>query len=484
MQDTNKPKKGSQKTLQKPTFSVLTIVKAKKILLSIFLVYLGTWALSFCLLLIQLLDDDRKFMEACQIIVTKVFPKGTFLLVHHILFVLLFLVFLLVRYFIKVYRKKGVKIFFKQLALRCIFPISLLFFGFKTLVHVNSKEAFDFTWDKSAMNNSGKVNRYFETDAKQRGMSVFGWRGESDRAIEALIKANVEWVTVVPFLYQENELTKVMEVPDITDSYGRRDSIFIANMQKMRAKGLYVHLKPHLWMSEGWRSNVSLDSKAEWEAWFQSYSTNMLHYAKMAETVGAELFCVGTELRSSIKEQPKAWCDLIAKIKAIYSGKLTYAANWHDEYEHIGFWDELDYIGIQAYFPLTKDKNPDLETIKKGWEPHLKTLEAFSETHKKPILFTEVGYKSEATATIKPWEWGTDLGILYQKKSDRTQQLAYEALFQMVWHQSWFAGVHIWEWNNQSTEEGAKTNLNFSPRFKPAENTIAKWFGQPQATAE
>jgi len=284
---------------------------------------------------------------------------------------------------------------------------------------------------------------------------------------------------VVPFLYQENERTKVMEIPEKNDGYGRQDSLYIAIIRKIRDKGLYVHLKPHLWMSEGWRSNVSLDSKTEWDNWFRSYSTNMLHYAQMAETAGAELFCIGTELRSSIMEQPKAWCELISKIKAIYSGKLTYAANWHDEYEHVTFWDELDYIGVQAYFPLTEGKNPDLESIKKGWEPHLKTLESFSQEHAKPILFTEVGYKSEAAATIKPWEWGNTLGILYQKKSDRTQQLAYEALFQMAWHKTWFAGVHIWEWNTQSTREGAKTNLNFSPRFKPAENTIAKWFGLP-----
>ena len=459
---------------------MITTVKIKKTLLSVLLVYLGSWLLSFGLLLIQLLDGDRSLAEASQIIITNIFPNGTFLMVHHILFALLFLAFLVIRYFVRLYRKKGVKVFFKQLAVRCLLPVGLVFFGFKTLVHVNSREAFDFTWDSSAMNSSGKVNRYFEIDAKQRGMSVFGWRKDNAQAIEALIKANVEWVTVVPFLYQENQRTKVMGVPKEGEGYDRQDSIFINTIQKMRNKGLYIHLKPHLWMSEGWRSNVSLDSEAEWDRWFQSYSTNMLHYAQIAEMTGVEMYCVGTELRSSIKQQPEAWCDLIAKIKAIYSGKLTYAANWHDEYEHINFWDELDYIGIQAYFPLTKGKNPDLETIKEGWEPHLKALETFSETHKRPILFTEIGYKSEATATIKPWEWGNDLGILYQKKSDRTQQLAYEALFQTVWQQPWFAGVHIWEWNNQSTEEGAKTNLNFSPRFKPAENTIAKWFGKVQ----
>ena len=145
-------------------------------------------------------------------------------------------------------------------------------------------------------------------------------------------------------------------------------------------------------MNNGWRSNVTLDSEEEWDKWFQSYRVNMLHYARMAQNTGVELFCVGTELRTSIKKQPAAWRQLITEIKTIYQGKLTYAANWYDEYEHIGFWDQLDYIGIQAYFPLTPNKNPDLETIKKGWEPHIKALESFSNSHDKPILFTEIGY--------------------------------------------------------------------------------------------
>jgi hypothetical protein len=47
-------------------------------------------------------------------------------------------------------------------------------------------------------------------------------------------------------------------------------------------------------------------------------------------------------------------------------GKLTYAANW-DKYDQVSFWDELDFIEIQAYFPLTAQTSPTAEEIKKGW---------------------------------------------------------------------------------------------------------------------
>ncbi|MEM8927709.1 MAG: hypothetical protein AAGC45_05865 [Bacteroidota bacterium] len=450
----------------------------KKIFREILLVYLSSWILGFGILLFQLYDKDRSFQEATSLIFSQVFPNTTYLLIHHAFFVLLYLIVLGTGYFIQVYKKKGRTIFLKRLGIRFVTPLGMAVLTLKAIILWNSQENYTFNWNPKVMNTLGKVKRHFETDKKHRGMSVFGWRGDTSAAIDDIIKANIEWVAIIPFLYQESERTKVMDIPDPEDGYGRRDSVFIANIRKMRKKGLYVHLKPHLWMSDGWRSNISLDSDEEWDKWFQSYRTNMLHYARMAQLTGAELFCVGTELRTSIKKQPNAWCQLIAEIKAIYNGKLTYAANWYDEYEHITFWDQLDYIGIQAYFPLTEIKNPDLETIKKGWKPHINMLESFSNDYKKPILFTEVGYKSEASATIKPWEWGNALSVLYRRKSDRTQQLAYEALFEGLWHQNWFAGVYIWQWDTRSTQANAATDLDFSPRFKPAENVMAKWFAQ------
>lgn len=238
-------------------------------------------------------------------------------------------------------------------------------------------------------------------------------------------------------------------------------------------------LKPHLWLGKGWRSNVTMQSNDEWSNWFESYRKNMLHYAKMAALTNVELLCIGTELRTSIKQQPKAWISLIKNIKKVYKGKLTYAANWDDDNDLGEFWDALDYIGIQAYFPLTKDKTPDLETIKAGWNNHIVNLEKLSKKYDKPILFTEVGYKSEASATIKPWEWDSLFSGISKKKSDITQQLAYQALFESLWHKEWFAGLYIWQWQVRSKKENALNNLDFSPRFKPAENTIAKWFGKP-----
>ena len=450
----------------------------KKELRNAGITYLITWVIAFVVLTSLAARGERTMTEAA-LLFFEVAVNTKFLIAVHSLFLLLVIAFLITRYFRRIYRKKGPKPFIRQLLFRFALPITLIILVFKTLVFANTNEIFVYSWDDLVMNNTRVTKNYYNLDAMHRGMSVFGWRGENNEAsIDDLIRANVEWVAVIPFMDQKDEASKTIGVPK-TSAWTRRDSVFIKSIQVLHSKGLHVQLKPHLWLGSGWRSNLSLDSDAEWNAWFDSYEENMVRYARMAELTGAELFCIGTELKSSIKKQPERWRSLITTIRTVYSGKLTYAANWHDEYEHIEFWDKLDFIGIQAYFPLTKTKNPDLGTIEKGWARHIDKLEKLHKVYNKPILFTEIGYKSDASATIKPWEWGSFLSVLSEKKSDQTQQLAFEALFKQLWHKEWFAGVYIWQWHNQSEKEDAPSDLNFSPRFKPAENTIAKWFGKP-----
>ena len=61
-----------------------------------------------------------------------------------------------------------------------------------------------------------------------------------------------------------------------------------------------------------------------------------------------DLFAVGTELKAFAKKRPEFWKQLIQKVRTVYSGPLTYAANW-DEYHEISFWQDLDYIGCLLY---------------------------------------------------------------------------------------------------------------------------------------
>ncbi len=439
-------------------------------------IYILLWVLVMGFLSIYLLrfSSVKETKDSLVELLTDI----PFLVAVQILFVLVYLCFLLVRYFIRMYRSRGAQYMSKRLVLGVILPVVLVIGVLKTIIYINGDEDFDYTWDHTVENTSGIATNHYQTDGKHRGMSVFGWTHNNEGRIDPLIQNNIEWIAVIPFLYQKDERTVAMRTPEAIGQWSRRDSVFLSTITELRDKGLHVQLKPHLWTRDGWRSNINQQSDKDWDLWFDSYRKNMLHYATMAQQTEVELLCIGTELRTSLKHQPDRWAALVKEIKAIYGGKLTYAANWDGEYKLIDFWDQLDYIGLQAYFPLTQKTNPDLATLQQGWEQHIPMLKSLSQEHNRPILFTEVGYKSEAAAAIKPWEWGSYLSIFYQKKSDRTQQLAYQALFDQLWNEDWFAGMYIWQWNTRTEKPDAKNSLNFSPRFKPAQNTIAREYGR------
>ncbi len=448
----------------------------KKEILALLKIYGFTWVLIIVIFLVLSLNNGTSITNAL-VFLHELLASTTFQLIAHGIFLLCYLLFLIFRYTHRTYQEKGLKTALRYASFRIILPVLFLFSIYAFVINTNMNEGYAYTWNIEVENKTGHATNLYSIDGKHRGMSVFGWKKDNQTVIADLIRNNVEWVAVTPFFYQKSEQTKVMTTPEEVGKWSRRDSSFINSIKQLHDKGIRVNLKPHLWMSEGWRSNVNFKTDAEWANWFESYRKNMIHYAKIAALTKVELLCVGTELKTSLKQQPYAWLSLIKEIKTIYKGKLTYAANWDDVFEQTEFWASMDYIGIQAYFPLTEEKNPELSTIKKGWERHIIELEKLSKKFNKPILFTEVGYRSDESATIKPWEWDSSFSRLTNKKSDKTQQMAYEALFQSLWHKDWFKGTYIWQWDTRSTKENALKNLDFSPRYKPAENTIAKWYG-------
>ncbi len=443
---------------------------------NVFRVYVFTWLFLLGWFIIRGLGSELSIGESLRQL-KALFEYRTFWYFVHLLFLAFLILFYLFNFFRRVFQKKGLKVMLLQLVTRMIAPVFLLYFGLSYIINRNAIENHDYVWQYDVENTTKLAINHFDKDKKIRGMSVFGWHRSSEEEIESLVRNNVEWVAVVPFFYQKDETTKTINTTREFGVYNKRDSVFIKSISALHEKKFKVMLKPHLWVTEGWRSDLKLNTKKEWLEWFKTYRKIMLHYAKMGSDLEVELLCIGTELRTIIKALPQEWDRLIADIKDVYKGKLTYAANWYDEYEHVTFWDQLDYIGIQGYFPLTEHASPKLDEIKAGWKTHKEGLQEFSERYNKPILFTEIGYKSDASTTVKPWEWNTVSNLLLDKRSTLAQQLAYEALFQSLWQESWFSGMFIWQWDLRTTEERAKRSFDFSPRFKPAQNVIAKWFG-------
>jgi hypothetical protein len=333
---------------------------------------------------------------------------------------------------------------------------------------------------------------------KHRGVCWVGGPYEiSESEVQEIASKGVNWISQTPFGWQ-----RAYDQPYISDNreaktrgfdpwWGESDAGLIKTTSLAKAHGIKTILKPHIWLSDQsgkWRGEISMSTNEDWQTWFQEYEDFILHYAQLAEAHQMDMFCIGTELHQTAMLREEDWRQLIAKIRLIYSGPLTYAANFSGEYQDIQFWDALDYIGVQGYFPLTDREEPSLEELQEGWKKPMKQLGAFSEKYKKPILFTEIGYKSTKDAGISPWTWPQRLSKEERALhySEETQALLYEAMMQEVMKAPFMAGIHLWKWfpNYQKRLETMKNrqsstsfyDIDFTPQGKKAETVMTKWF--------
>lgn len=313
--------------------------------------------------------------------------------------------------------------------------------------------------------------------------------------MEDLVEKNVNWISQTPFGWQREHNS-----PLIGNQIGRNDGWWGESDHGLRqttrlAKqfGIKTILKPHIWLrdSQGkWRGEIEMGSEEDWKTWFANYEEFILHYAQLAEDESVEMLCIGTELHKTCTERDADWRKLIRKIRSVYSGELTYAANFADEYEDVAFWDELDYIGVQGYFPVAVNENPSVEEVKKGWKNHLISLEKFSAKYQKPILFTEIGYKSTKGSGIEPWQWPQRLTEDERKLifSEEVQANLYQGMFEALADQSFIAGFHLWKWYPEVPESDMSErrrrrnesafNIDFTPQGKAAEKVMSEWFGK------
>lgn len=397
-----------------------------------------------------------------------------------ILLTIPFLFYRLTHYLFQSYKNHGKMTFFRRFSFSIILPIGLFFSLFNLSQWYTKNENFNYQWISEIENKTGEVTGFSQEDNKQRGMHVFG--KIDSISLPALMKNNIEWITLVPFADQKNyDASEIRYHHPTRNTLANIDSMWSSNIQFLHDNNFKVFFKPHIWIhsaTEGkWRSDIFPTTEKNWGTWKKSYQEFILLYAKIAEKNNVEMFCIGTEFTRLAIEKPDFWEKIIQEVRYIYSGKITYAANWYDEFEKITFWDQLDYIGIQAYFPLVKNKNPTVQQVSKGWKKHLPSIKRIHKKFDKKILFTELGYKSSSDSAIEPWAWIDYSSKLYKPVSTETQANCYEAFFKTFWKKKWFAGVHVWQWHT-SEKDGGKDNLDFTPRKKPAENIIAKGFGK------
>ncbi|MFY9243348.1 MAG: glycoside hydrolase [Polaribacter sp.] len=304
---------------------------------------------------------------------------------------------------------------------------------------------------------------------KINGLSFVASRDTIDaKHINPAIKVNSNYVALMPYSYIRD-----IEVPKIQfntnrEWFGETKNGLLQYAKEFQKVGIKIMVKPHLWLRRGgFTGDLKPTTEENWVLLENTYRDYILTYAYAAKELNAEIFCIGTELEEFVLNRPKYWQKLIKEIRQIYKGKLTYAANWN-EYKKVPFLAELDFIGIDAYFPLSELKSPTIKDFEDGWKPHKEEIMSIQKKYNKPILFTEYGYRSVDYNGKKPW----DVDRLEGNVNLKAQADALQAIHNQFWKEEWFVGGFIWKWFHAHDKVGGENNNRFTPQNKPAEELL------------
>jgi hypothetical protein len=306
-----------------------------------------------------------------------------------------------------------------------------------------------------------------------RGMTYVGYSADvfcspaSDRLLALLPALHVNTLALGPVWYQPRaDAVAIAPWPGVSPS----DACVRHAIAAARGLGLRVVLKPFLDVRDGtWRARIA---PRDWPAWFRAYTAFIDHYAVLAQQAGVWALVVGTELSSSDVTHADAWRQVIASVRRRFAGPLTYAADW-PQYRSVPFWDDLDWVGVDAYFPLSTSPAPTRDELVLAWQPWLRQISAWSPP--KPVLFTEIGYRSEQGAAADPAVFHRQAPVDLRLQAD-----AVAAAFQALTPQSWLLGTLWFWWDNPSTADagGGPQDNGYTPRGKPAEAVLAAWYAR------
>jgi hypothetical protein len=254
--------------------------------------------------------------------------------------------------------------------------------------------------------------------------------------------------------------------------YSAPASAIVAAVRDAHAAGLAATLFPIVRLSaprtpDEWRGTLRPADRA---AWWRSYRARMVELARLAARERVEVLSVGSELSTLDGAGDRAaWAALVAEVRQLYHGKLLYSGNW-DHFREVAVYDLVDLVGLCGYFALVEPGAPStIDDLVRGWRDWRVELARFFGARGRPIVFTEVGYRSIRGAAAAPWDEGTAGTV------DLDEQRRCYAAFRRVWKQApaeLFGGVYFWNWYGW----GGDGSRSYTPRDKPAAEELRAFF--------
>ena len=291
--------------------------------------------------------------------------------------------------------------------------------------------------------------------------------------LDELARMGVNWISITPF-GRIWSLGSTQILMDFEAPYEDNRAAVRTMVAQAHARGMKVMIIPHLWVeTTGWRGQIDPGTPEGWLEYQQSYRELVLAWATDAAAAGADAFSIGVECKSWSGRFGAFWTALIADVRAIFPGLLTYSANW-DEADSVLFWDQLDLIGINAFYPLADHSAATYEEYVAGARLIVPQLEELATVHEMPILFVEVGYTTRRDAAVEPWLWPDDMTDVHVDEHEQARALS--ASFAAFLPQDWFAGFFVWRYYANIDDVSQEAIWGFSPHAKAAESLLAEVF--------
>ncbi len=292
----------------------------------------------------------------------------------------------------------------------------------------------------------------------------------SEALLDELARMGVTWISITPFgriwSLHSTDIYMDFEAPYEENRHAIRRMI-----EQAHARGIRVLVIPHLWVwdEQGWRGEIDLPSEQAWRAYQASYRAFVLAWAIDAARAGADAFSIGVECKSWSGRFGAFWTALIADVRAVFPGPLTYSANW-DEVEDVLFWDQLDLIGVNAFYPLASANGASFETYLETANRIADDVEVLARLLDMPVVFVEVGYTARRDAAVEPWLWPD--GMSDVRYSEAEQARALEASLRAFLPRDWFRGFFLWRYYANLDDVSQEAIWGFSTHAKASEATL------------
>lgn len=277
-------------------------------------------------------------------------------------------------------------------------------------------------------------------------------------SFERLASTGANIVALVPFFWQADARSPAIVSGDAVPEDRLRAGIAQAN-----SAGLEVLVKPHVWVPGSWAGAIRMTAPEDWDRWFDAYALALQPIAEIAQEEGASALSIGTELRNTTGQEQ--WRRIIAEVRARFGRTLTYVAHGADEASRIAFWPELDVIGVSLYPSLGPPRD------RTGWQRsmthELGSVRQIADDKTMPFWLAEIGLRSAAGATLRPWESA--------EEREAPPQFELQAEVIALWLEQAAGigaeGVFIWRWFSDPHGGGAG-DTDFTVQNKPAEELL------------